>query len=248
LARGPSASVALVRQLDWERPGATHHLLLLPPSRVVAPGEQADLGAPALLIIGEAALDITPADTLVPAAVPADIPVSSFRLGELELALDTPSVLHAYTPAPAAGPFRVPAEDTAVTPPELATVAARLLDQAFPAHCFFPVLEADRDPRLALAYQRTDGTTRVIVGPTHPELFVRDLTDWLTTARRDTRPSEVPRPPARRPSSPPLSTGTRARLGIIETQSPAFAGVLERIAHVAETGGGFTAEALGARA
>ncbi len=235
LARGPSASVALVRQLDWERPGTTHHLVLLPPSRVVAPGEEADLSAPALLVIGEAALDITPADTLVPAAVPADIPVSSFRLRELELALDTPSVLDVYTAAPAAGPFRVPAEDADVTPPELATVAARLLDQAFRAHCFFPVLEAEHDPRLALAYQRPDGTTRVIVGATHPELFVRDLTGWLTTARRDTRPSDLPRPAARRPSSPPLSTGARVRFGTIETQSPAFAAVLERIAHVAAT-------------
>jgi hypothetical protein len=50
LARGPSASVALVRQLDWERPGAMHHLLLLPCALELAPGTETDVSTRHLVL------------------------------------------------------------------------------------------------------------------------------------------------------------------------------------------------------
>jgi two-component system response regulator GlrR len=234
LARSPSVSVALVRQLDWERPGPTHHLIVLPPSRIIAPAQAVDLIAPALLLIGEAAIDITPADTLVPAAVPADAARPySFRLRELEDALAHSATLHTYPNLKPLGPFRIPEFDTDLDAAALDAAAQTLLDRTLQPHLFFPVLEEDRRARLALAYQRPDRTAAVIISPAHPDAFTRDLTTWLTT--ESTRAPTQSTAPARRTSIPPAPTTTVTHFGAIATRNARFASVLDQLGRIAPT-------------
>src|SRR5262249_19882153 len=88
LAFGASASVALVRRLDWDRPGPTHHLLLLPQAQQLMPNKTTTVTTPTMIVIGEAAVDVTPSDTLVPAVTPADAEDSvAFQLNNVEQAL-----------------------------------------------------------------------------------------------------------------------------------------------------------------
>jgi len=203
---------------------------VLPTSRVLAPGEQAEFSAPALLVVGDGALDLTPSDTLVP----AELPASSFRLAELEAALDDPSVLDAYAYVRGTSLFRMPDAKGDIFADALDAVSGRLLDNAFHGHCFFHLLEGDRRARLGLVYQRADGTSRVIVGAGRPDTFVRELGEWLRDNPRPTG-TEVPRPRALRPSSPPLTGETASRFGTIETRSARFAAVLEELKRVAGT-------------
>jgi DNA-binding NtrC family response regulator len=231
LACGSASSVALVRRIDWERAGPTHHLLLLPPAIRIAPGEGADLIAPALIVIGEGAVDITPADTLVPSVIPTDAaPPASFRLVELDEALENLAVIDGYVNARGTGPFRLPDADGDVYSEQLDATAGPLLDKAFRSHCFFPLLEGERRARLGLAYWRADGTSRVLVSATRPDAFVRELVDWIT---ENARRAEATATPRARPSAQPAASPIAMRFGNIETRSPRFARVLEQVAGVA---------------
>jgi hypothetical protein len=78
-------------------------------------------------------------------------------------------------------------------------------------------------------------TIRVVVGASHPEAFVRELSEWLAAPRRDEVRLERSRPPARPSASAPMSREVLARFGNIETRSPAFARVLEHAAQVASS-------------
>jgi transcriptional regulator with AAA-type ATPase domain len=232
LARGASASAALVRQLDWQRPGPSHHLVLLPRAIVIPPGEAANLAGPTALIIGDAAVDITPADTSIPAAVPGEARTFSFRLDELEATLHDVSALDGYPRPRPGGPLRTPESEAEIPPEQLDTAAKALLDRALSQYLFFPVLEAERRPRLALAYERNDGSTSVLLSATDASAFVRDLTAFLRE-----RDASTPTEPRRFRSTPPptsaLSTDVLARFGSIETRSPRFAPVLDQLANVA---------------
>ncbi len=233
LACGPSVTVALARQLDWERPGPTHHLLVLPRLVTIAPGQTLDLLAPAFLLIGEAAIDITPADTMIPAALPFDTGhTASFRLRDLEDTLTDPTAFDTYPILKPLGPFRIPEIASELDPTELDTAAQTLLDRTLRGHLFFPVLEAGRHPRLALAYQRRDRTTAVLVSTAHPDAFLRDLATWLTTEPSRPREQDIP-PPRRRTTPPPSAAALVTRFDSIETRNARFASVLVQLTNVA---------------
>jgi hypothetical protein len=226
LARGRTASLALVRQLEWDRPGPTHHLLLLPRSRRLAPGESASVTAPAILVIGEAALDVTPSDTMVPAAVPSDAERAiSFRLSDAEDALDPMDRLDRFARAEAQGPLRAPELDDDCSHGDLTGIAQRLLDRGLCEHAFFPVLEDERRPHLALGYRRSDGSTGVVMSATHPARFVAELATFLEGGSPRAAPSMAAPPRV----SAPLAMGSGkvlASYGKVETRSPRFATVL----------------------
>ncbi len=145
---GSAASVALVRQLDWDRPGPTHHLLLLPSAHEVRPGETARVVAPALLVVGEGAADVTASDTIVPGAIPRDHDrVSSFRLAEVEELLEPVDRLEAFPNVCELGSLHAPGSGGPVLVSELSRLALDWLDRGLRQHVFFPLLEDGRLPR-----------------------------------------------------------------------------------------------------
>lgn len=51
-------SLALVQELNWDRPGASHHLMQLPPGRWIARGTEDTVRSPAIVLIGAGAVEI----------------------------------------------------------------------------------------------------------------------------------------------------------------------------------------------
>lgn len=185
-------------------------------------------------MIGEAALDVTPLDTVVPATVPVDFPVASFRLKEIEDQLTDPSILDAFATATPPGPFALPGFDSEVPAATLDAAAGRLLARTGRRSCFIPVVGSDHWPRLGLAYRRADDSSRTIVSASPPDAFVHELSEWIQDARAQSLSPDASRERERRTTVPPVVSEV-ARFGEIETLSPRFATVLEQIAHVAGT-------------
>jgi transcriptional regulator with AAA-type ATPase domain len=234
VARNTTASLALVRQLAWDRPGPTHHLLLLPPSRLIRPGESALIAAPAILVIGEAAVDVTPSDTLIPAVTPGGGErCISFRLADVEQALDPLDRLDGFPLQETLGRLRAPDWEADQLLADLPATALEYLDQALRDHLFFPLLEGDRRARLALGYRRADGTGGVLVSGS-PEAFIAELALFVRGGSPRAAASIAPPAPRTRSSAQPPPE-VHARFGSVETKSALFAAVLEQLVHVAPT-------------
>jgi DNA-binding NtrC family response regulator len=226
LARGRTASLALVRQLEWERPGPTHHLLLLPRARRLGPGETTRITAPALIVIGEAALDVTPSDTLIPPTVPGEAERAiSFRLSDAEDALEPLDRLDRFPRSEGQGPLRAPELEADCTLADLTGLAQTLLDHGLRDHAFFPVLEDERRPRLALGYRRSNGTTGVVLSGPQPVRFVAELATFLAGGSPRASASMAPPPRGVVPVST-MPAKVIACYGSVETRSPRFAPVL----------------------
>jgi MoxR-like ATPase len=225
LACGSLASLALVRQLDWDRPGPTHHLLLLPRARRFAPGERGTILAPAVVVIGEAAVDLTATDTLVPPRPRGELARTlSFRLSDAEDALEPMDRLDRFPRPDGQGTLRAPELDRDCALADLTAVAQSLLDHGLCEHTFFPVLEDDRRARLALGYRRSDGTTGVVLSGTQPARFITELATFLDGGSPRVAPSIAP--PRRSTPVSPASGKIIASFGSVKTRSPRFAGVL----------------------
>jgi len=233
---GTAASVALVRQLDWDRPGPTHHLLLLPSAREVRPGETVRVAAPALLVVGEGAADVTAADTAVPGTIPRDHDrVSSFRLAEAEALLESLDRLDAFPNASELGSLRAPGYGEPVLASELSRVALDWLNRGLRQHVFFPLLENERLPRLALGYRRADGSAGTVVSGQQPERLIDELVTFLKSPAVRVTTSLPPRPAARLSTEPVARREPIACFGGIETRNARFSKILVELMHVAET-------------
>jgi len=237
IARGCSAAIALVRQLDWDRPGPTHYLLPLPAARQVLPGETIRVIAPALLIIGQAAADVTAADTAVPTSIPLEHDRTiAFRLAEVEALLEPLEPLErleAFANARELGSLRVPGQDLPLVPAQLAHAARDWFNHGLRRHLFFPLLEDERLPRLALAYRRSDGSLGTLVSGPQPERFPEELIAYLKECPKPISASLPPRSSVQREPAPRHETF--ARFGAIETRNVRFGEVLNDLMHVAET-------------
>jgi hypothetical protein len=233
---GGAASVALVRQLNWDRPGPTHHLLLLPTAREVQPGETARVLAPALLVVGDGAADVTAAETGVPGAIPPNSEgVSSFRLAEAHALLEPLERLAAFPHAPDLGSLHAPGAVQSMPPSELARLALGWLDRGLRQHVFFPLLEDDRLPRLALGYRRPDGAAAVVVSGPQPGLWIEELVTFLKNRESPRVAKSVVQPANPRPNAEAtLQREPIACLGV-ETRNARFGKVLLDLEHVADT-------------
>jgi hypothetical protein len=133
------------------------------------------VAAPALIVVGEGAADVTPADTIVPGTTPRDHDrVSSLRLAEAEALLEPLDRLDAFPNAIELGSLRAPSSNEPVSASELAPVAPDWLDRGLRSHVFFPLLENERRPRLALGYRRADGSAGVVVSGSEPERLIEE--------------------------------------------------------------------------
>jgi hypothetical protein len=231
LVIGEKVSLALVRQLAWDRPGATHHLVLLPRAVKIQKGETRSLTAPAVLVVGKAALDVTPSDTWVPAGMPIDTEgtTRSFRLGEVESSLEASEGLEKLSIVAPRGKLRVPGYDGELGVGELHVAATNLLEGSA-NYRFVPVLEDEKRALLGLAYRRGDGSVGMLVSGGDPAELVQKLAAHAQGTRRGpTSAASSSRGHTPAPREPV------ARFGAVETRSKAFAKVLEELSKVASS-------------
>ncbi|HEY3493286.1 MAG TPA: sigma-54 dependent transcriptional regulator [Polyangiaceae bacterium] len=236
LVCGRAASLALVRRIEWDQAGPTHHVILLPKALFVAPGEKARLATPAPLLIGDAALDATPNDTQVPMTIPSHGErTSSFRLGDVEKVLEPLDRLDGFPSGQPHGRLRLPDSNDDLDPDDILPVVNGFLERSQREHLFFPVLEDQRRPRLGLGYQRRDGSVGAIVGSVDPERFLEELAAYLKGGAPRTSASILPVSQVKIPTQSTEARPVVTRFGSAETRNLRFGAVLQRLANVADS-------------
>lgn len=218
---GRTTTLCLMRDLLWEQPGEGYHLVRLPPARVLSRGSASTVRGPAVVVVGEGAVEI-PADITQGAgkepaprvqchAQPLSLPSEPYHVGLAPL-LDE---FETHVQPGLRLPVGLPIESAS----DLVAAASDCLRIAERDALFVPALLADRIPVLALAYTRADGSVRFIVSGPQIRAWVTDL-DALFRRR----------PVSTRPPPPPVSATTECEavsFGSIETRNPTFANVLE---------------------
>ncbi|HEX2880935.1 MAG TPA: sigma 54-interacting transcriptional regulator [Polyangiaceae bacterium] len=229
LVTTPSASLALMQELHWDRPGASHHLRLLPPAYRVERGHSASVRTPAIILVGtgavEVTLDITQAGNGATGEIPRAIKPSApyaVKLPEYQFHSGLVAALDAFFSEDPPGLLWVPQAKRALRVDELSVPCGECLHRMGRTSAFLPVLEDETQLRLAFAYTRGDGTIGVALSD--PEIRT-----WLTdiAAVLQARSRSVQRPSAGPPAVAPAEVC--ASFGNIDTRSAAFARTLKHV-------------------
>jgi hypothetical protein len=226
LVRAARSSLALVRSQHWDRPGAIDHLLTLPRVDRLMPGERAEVEAPALFLIGEAAVMISPGETVLPKSEVEALPgPRSFRLPPMEISSSDARELDKLGARTLPDRIELPHSAGPCGPDEFPGHATRVLATLRRPYAFVPVQVDEREPRLALLYLRPDRSTGALVSG-------KDIAAWLVEVERALVASERPDlGPSERPVGQPLDAPVA--FGSIRTRDATFARVLARAASAA---------------
>lgn len=225
----PTASLALMREVEWDRAEAKHHLLHLPAAQRIERGARATVKAPSLLLVGAGAVevvsDITNASLLVEDGQSAG---RRARCEAYSVTLPTTPYHHRLAPIldaqgnaqPSVTGLSIPRHSRELSSEELVVPFAENLREDARTSGFFPVLEDQRHARLAFAYTRADGTVGVLLSDTEMHVWLKELSKTLAIRfGRILRPSEYEMAP---------TDAHRAVFADIKTRSPVFAQVLEQ--------------------
>jgi transcriptional regulator with GAF, ATPase, and Fis domain len=183
------------------------------------------------LVVGQAAVDVTPSETWVPAAMPFEVGegVRSFRLREIERLLEASEGVGQMFVQPPMGWLRVSEFEEAFRIAELVKLAAALLPGGR-QYAFVPVLEDERRALLGLVYRRADGSAGMMLGKQEPADFLAGLTKAVLAAQPNA--AEPYAEGARKSQAPPSRTVV-ARLGAVETRSAVFGRAVSQLETVA---------------